>query len=179
VAYEEGIVLFATSHYYGEGNNARMGAKAVQGNPRESYLTMSGVAPNAIDHQAVIFKPGTDVNLSRKDFECSLNTLGMDEIDIFTLPFAAKQESVLFEPLLRVMEDIKKEGKSRCNGIAMHSRKHNATRAAADTGIYDVVLTAYNFRKNNPDQMHSVINLIAGKGIGIIAMKTIAGDYWD
>jgi predicted aldo/keto reductase-like oxidoreductase len=178
-ALEEGIKLLATSRYYGEGNNERMVGKVVKGRPRDSYLLMTSVAPNAIDHQAGIFKQETDVNLFIEDVEKSLKALDVNEIDILLLPFSAKRESVFFEPLLRAMENFKKQGLARYIGIATHSWEHEAIRAATDTKIYDVVLTAYNFRKNNLEKMHEAIDYAADQGLGIIAMKTMAGSYWD
>jgi predicted aldo/keto reductase-like oxidoreductase len=51
--------------------------------------------------------------------------------------------------------------------------------AAVDCGVYDVVLTAYNFRKNNKDEIAKAMSRAAKAGIGIVAMKTQAGVYWD
>jgi predicted aldo/keto reductase-like oxidoreductase len=146
---------------------------------RESYLLMTSAAPNAIDHQAGIYKSDTDVSLFIQDVEKSLKALDVDEVDILLLPFAAKRESVFFDPLLKAMENFKRQGKARFIGIATHAWEHEAIRAAADVKIYDVVLTAYNFRKNNLDEMHKAIDYAADKGLGIIAMKTMAGGYWD
>lgn len=178
-ALDERIVLFGTSRYYGEGNNERMLGQVVKGRPRDSYLVMTSVAPNAIDHQAGIYKPETDVNLFIQDVEKSLKALDVNEIDILLLPFAAKRESVFFEKLLKAMENFKKSGLARFIGIATHAYEHEAIRAAAEVKIYDVVLTAYNFRKNNLERMHESIDFAAGQGLGIIAMKTMAGGYWD
>ena len=44
---------------------------------------------------------------------------------------------------------------------------------------YDIVMTAYNFRKSNLSEMNNAIAYAADKGLGIIAMKTMAGAYWD
>ena len=54
-----------------------------------------------------------------------------------------------------------------------------AVRAAADTGIYDVVTVAYNFRKANQEETREAIQYAADAGLGIIGMKTMAGVYWD
>ena len=178
-ALDEGIVLLATSRYYGEGNNERMVGEVVKGRSRENYLIMTSVSPNAIDHQAGIFKPETDANRFIQDFEKSLKALDVDAIDIFLLPFTAKRESVFFEPLLLAMEKIKKQGKARYIGVATHAYEHEAIRAAADVKIYDVVLTAYNFRMNNLNEIHESIDYASDQGLGIIAMKTMAGGYWD
>jgi predicted aldo/keto reductase-like oxidoreductase len=103
----------------------------------------------------------------------------VDYLDILFLPFAAKRESVFFEPLLRVMEDFKKKGKARYIGIATHSYVDEAIRAAADSGIYDVVMAAYNFRSEQLQAVNEAVTYGASAGLGIIAMKTMAGGYWD
>ena len=64
-------------------------------------------------------------------------------------------------------------------GIATHSYIDEAIRAAADSDFYDVIMTAYNFRNAKNKKLHDAINYAAGKGLGIIAMKTMAGAYWD
>ena len=51
--------------------------------------------------------------------------------------------------------------------------------AAVECGIYDVVLTAYNFRQKNKEEMGEAMARAAKTGIGIVAMKTQAGAYWD
>ena len=105
-----------------------------------------------------------------------LNTI---RVDVFRLGFAARRESVFFEPLIKALEKFKAQGKTRYLGIGTHSFEPEAIRAAADVGIYDVVMTAYNFRKNNIQEINEAIEYAAGKGLGIIAMKTMAGAYWD
>ncbi len=108
-----------------------------------------------------------------------MKRLDMDPIDIFLLPFVARRESVFFEPLLSVMEKIKKQGKARYIGIATHSWEHESIRAAVDVGIYDVIMTAYNFRKRNTSEIDKALGYANENGMGIIAMKTMAGGYWD
>jgi len=49
----------------------------------------------------------------------------------------------------------------------------------AEAKIHDVVLTAYNFRQDHRDEVRKAIAEAAGAGIGIVAMKTQAGAYWD
>ncbi len=103
----------------------------------------------------------------------------VDYVDFFILGFAARRESVFYEPLLKALEKFKKQGKTRYLGVATHSFEPEAIRAAADTGIYDLVMTAYNFRKNNIAEIDEAIGYATEKGLGIIAMKTMAGVFWD
>jgi predicted aldo/keto reductase-like oxidoreductase len=178
-AMDEGIVLYATSEYYGNGKNEEMIGKIVKERKDGSVLVMTSVNPAGIDHQAGLFTSESDPVRFMKQFENSLKRLDMDPVDIFLLPFVARRESVYFEPLLKAMEKIKKDGKARFIGIATHSYEHEAIRAAADTGIYDVVMTAYNFRSQNLSAINESIDYATEKGVGIIAMKTMAGTFWD
>jgi predicted aldo/keto reductase-like oxidoreductase len=52
-------------------------------------------------------------------------------------------------------------------------------RAAVESGIWDVVLTAYNFRQTHRVQVQAAIREAAAAGLGVVAMKTQAGVYWD
>jgi len=105
--------------------------------------------------------------------------LGVEYLDIAILPFVAKRESVFYEPLLEAMAEVKKQGKARFVGVATHSWEPEAIRAAADTKVYDVVMTAYNFRRDNHKAIAEATAYAANAGLGIIAMKTMAGAYWD
>ena len=178
-AMDEGIVLFATSEYYRNGKNEEMIGEIIKERGRDSVIIMTSANPGGIDHQGGVFTGDNDPDQYMKQADACLKRLGMDPVDIFLLPFAAKKESVYFEPLLHVMEKIKKEGKAKYIGIATHSWEHESIRAAADVGIYDVVMTAYNFRRKNIAEIDEAIAYANEKGLGIIAMKTMAGGYWD
>ncbi len=178
-ALDAGIVLLATAQYYGNGNNEKMIGEIIKERDRESCIIMTSVMPNAIDHKAGLFKPETDVELFLKNVDGCLTRLGIECVDIFLLPFTAKRESVFFEPLLRAMENIKKQGKVRFIGIATHNYEQEAIRASVDTKIYDLVMTAYNFRQQNHQELKEAVAYAMEAGLGIIAMKTMAGVYWD
>jgi uncharacterized protein len=178
-ALESGVVLLATSAYYGNGQNERMVGQAVKGRKRDSALIMTSAMADGFDFKAGNWTEATKPGPFLERFEGSLKRLETDCVDIFLLPFVAKRESVLFEPLLRAMENIKKEGKARFIGVATHQFEHEAIRAAAETGIYDVVLTALNFRKDNRLEILAAAEEASKAGMGIIAMKTMAGAFWD
>jgi len=135
--------------------------------------------PKGTDHQNGLYTDSTAGATFQSDVEGSMKRLGVDHLDVLFLPFAAKRESVFFEPLLRVMEDFKKSGKARIIGIATHSWVDEAIRAAADTGVYDVVMCAYNFRLERLQEVNDAITYGASKGLGFIAMKSMAGGFWD
>jgi len=178
-AMDGGIMLYATSRYYGNGRNEEMMGKVLKERKRDSYLIATSVMPSGVDHQQGLFTAESDPVKFKSEMEESLKFLGLDQVDIFFLPFAARRESVFYEPLLRVMEDLKKEGKTRFIGIATHSYEPDAIKAAADTGIYDLVMTAYNFKHQQREALDQALEYTVEKGLGTIAMKTMAGVYWD
>ena len=178
-ALDAGVVLLATSPYYGNGRNEEIIGQVIQERKRDSYMIMTSVLPEGINHREGLYTKAEDGPLLESRLDGSLKRLGLKEIDICLLPFAARRESVFFEPLLKAMENIKKKGKARFVGIATHSWEEEAIRAAVETKIYDMVMTAYNFRKQNLEAMNKAIKEAARAGLGIVAMKTMAGAYWD
>jgi predicted aldo/keto reductase-like oxidoreductase len=178
-AVDQGVLLFGTSTYYGNGNNETMLGSVLKSLPRESYLVATSTMPKGTDHQRGLFTDPTAATAFQSDIESSMKRLGVDYLDILFLPFAARRESVFFEPLLRVMEDFKKKGKARYLAIATHSYVDEAIRAAADVGIYDAAMIAYNFRMQKMEAMNEAVAYGARAGLGMIAMKTMAGGYWD
>ncbi|HEY4788555.1 MAG TPA: aldo/keto reductase [Bacteroidales bacterium] len=178
-ALSQGIVLLATSQYYGNGKNEQMLGEVFKGRKRDSFLIATSVMPDGIDFKNGLYTDASKEEPFMKKFEGSLQRLGLDHVDILWLPFAGKRESVFYEPLLKAMENIKKQGKARFIGIATHSYETEAIRAATDTKIYDVIMTAYNFRKKNIAEMNEAITYAASAGLGIVAMKTMAGAFWD
>lgn len=179
-ALAKGIKLFATSEYYQNGNNEKMLGEVFKDYSRDSFHIITGTAGGIVlDYANGVFKPETDPDLFLEHADGCLKRLQVDYVDIFNLGFAARKESVYYEPLLKAMEKFKKQGKAKYLGIATHKFEPEAIRAAADVGIYDVIMTSYNFRKENIDEINEAIEYATEKGMGIIAMKTMAGVYWD
>ena len=178
-ALDSGITLLATSIYYGNGNNEIMLGEVMKERDRDSIVIMTSASPGGIDHKAGLFTDESKAEPFIKSCEQSLKNLRTDYIDIFLLPFAARRESVFFEPLLKAMEQIKKTGKAKFVGIATHSHEAEAINAAVETQLYDVVMTTYNFKKSNIYEINKALDNANKAGLGVIAMKTMAGVYWD
>ena len=152
--------------------------KIIKNYRREDIILATGVIPQPIEYKSGVYSKDTDVGKFEKDFEGSLKRMDVDYVDIFYLPFAAKKESVLFEPLMKSMERFKKTGKTRFLGVASHSFVPEAVRAAADSSFYDVVMLAYNFQIKDIKERKEAVDYAASKGMGIVAMKTITGESW-
>jgi predicted aldo/keto reductase-like oxidoreductase len=80
---------------------------------------------------------------------------------------------------VRAFEKLKKEGKTRFIGVTTHSNEPEVIRAVAESGFWDVVLTAYNFRQSHREEVRAAIGRAAEAGLGVVAMKTQAGVYWS
>jgi predicted aldo/keto reductase-like oxidoreductase len=120
-----------------------------------------------------------DPSLIPASLEGSLERLGLEYVDIFYLTSIGSRETALHEPYLREYAALKKAGKTRFVGIGTHSDEPEVIRAAAQSRFWDVVLTAYNFRQSHREAVRSAIGEAAGAGLGVVAMKTQAGVYWD
>ncbi len=178
-AYDAGIKLFFSATYYGEGNNEKMVGEGLKGLPRDSFVVGTAVPADGFDNRQGNFSSGFDPDAYIRKAEACLTRFGLDYVDFFLFPFAGKRESLLHEPLLKALSKLKAEGKTRFLGAATHNNCEDALRLAADSGIYDIVMTAYNFTTENKEKMNEALAYAAGKGIGILAMKTTAGGFRD
>ncbi len=177
-ALDSGIRFIATAQYYANGRAEEFVGKVIKHHKREDIIIATGVIPQPIDYRSGVFSKDTDIARFEKEFEGSLKRMDVDYVDIFNLPFAAKKESVLFEPVMKSMEKMKKAGKARFLGIGTHSFVPEAVRAAANSGFYDVAVIAYNFQIKDIEERKKAIAYAANKGMGIVAMKTITGETW-
>ncbi len=179
-AIDEGVKLLATVQGYQNGNNEKMVGTVLKNLPRDSFMTMTNCFElKWIDTKTGILTSEFKHTSYMENVDLSLSSLEVDYVDIFIQPFAAKRKSVFHKPAVKAMEAIKKSGKAKYIGIATHRDEPEAIRAAVDVGIYDVIMTSYNFLKSNREDLEDTIQYAAEAGLGIIAMKTMAGAFWD
>ena len=178
-ALDAGILHLDTAHVYQRGKNEEMVGQVIKNRPRDSYVLATKVVGSNADRKTGLYTEKTTAEDFIKNFEISLKRLGLEYVDILYLHSAKRKEAVLFEPLMGALQKLKKQGKTRFVGVSTHRNEAEVLRAAADSKVYDVVLTAYNFKHANLAELEKAIAYAAGKGIGIVAMKTQAGVYWD
>jgi predicted aldo/keto reductase-like oxidoreductase len=131
------------------------------------------------DRETGMFLPETNVEQFQEKFDVSLKRLGLDYVDILYIHSVSHRDTVFCEPALKFLEQAKKEGKARFSGFSTHKNEPEVILAAVESKAYDVILTAYNFKQKNRAELQKAISTAAGAGIGIVAMKTQAGVYWD
>jgi predicted aldo/keto reductase-like oxidoreductase len=182
-ALDSGITFFDTAYLYQRGKNEEMVGEMVKGRPRDSFVVATKV-PGTIpipydtglfpDDEVIRGRLGDDF-LKRVDI--SLKRLQMDHVDILYLHNVWKREAVLSEPLMKALEKAKKDGKTRFIGVSTHRSEPEVIRAAIESKLYDVVLTAYNFKQQHHSEIRKAIAEAAKAGLGVVAMKNIAVDY--
>jgi predicted aldo/keto reductase-like oxidoreductase len=182
-ALDEGFVYIHTSSSYSEKNHERLLGGVFRDRPRDSFVI--GTSPDlpypyvrGRSRSADLGK-NADPGLISKSLEGSLRRLGLDCVDIYYLLSIGNQDVAHFEPYLEAFGKLKKEGKTRFVGIGTHENEPAVIRAAAESGFWDVVLTAYNFRQSHRDEIRDAVRQAAEAGLGVVAMKTQAGVYWD
>jgi predicted aldo/keto reductase-like oxidoreductase len=163
-ALEAGMVHLDTAHGYQRGRNEEMIGRVLKGRPRESFV----IATKVWEDEK--FAGLLDLSLKR---------LGLDHVDILYVHGLGSRKEVLSDLNLRNVEAAKKSGKARFVGVSTHGNEAEVIRAAVEAKAYDVVLTAYNFRKKNLADLEKAIREAAQAGVGIVAMKTQAGAFWD
>jgi predicted aldo/keto reductase-like oxidoreductase len=116
----------------------------------------------------------TEENLF-KLLETSLQRLRTDYVDILYLHSCYSPAMATYEPIMEALVKAKQQGKARFLGVSTHRDEPNVIRAAVDAGIYDVVLTSYNYLQDHKDAVGDAIAYAAGKDVGVVAMKTQGG----
>ena len=178
-ALEGGMFLLDTAHGYQDGRNEEMLGTVLPGRKRDSFVLCTKVFLSTLDRKTGLFAPETRGEEIEEKLAISLKRLGLDHVDILYLHCQSQRESVLFEPVLRGLEKVKKAGLTRFVGVSTHKNEPEVIRAAVEAKLYDVVLTSYNFRQDHHLEVQKAIGEAAAAGLGVVAMKTQAGVFWD
>jgi len=156
-AADLGITYFDTARGYQNGNNEKMVGAALKAKRKDIVLSSKS-------------KDGTMAQL-----EESLTQLGTDHLDIWYL-HARSAAADITDEWLDVQRKAKQQGKIRFSGISTHGGQTAIIPAMiAHKNDIDVVLAAYNFTLD--PSMDEVIKAAADAGLGVVAMKVMAGGF--
>ncbi len=172
-AYDKGIKLFDTANFYQGGNNETMLGNVFKDYPRDTFFIATKV--RAGTDRAGNITDQTSPEKFIEDFEISLSRLQMDYVDILCVHGISNPEILEYKPIINAVNKLKKEGKVRFMGLSTHSNEAQVISAAADLDDWEVIITQYNYRLAYVNEMNAAIKKAAGAGIGIVAMKTLAG----
>jgi predicted aldo/keto reductase-like oxidoreductase len=174
VALDSGMVMLDTAQTYQRGQNEGMIGEVLKGRPRDSYVIATKAHLPKDQTTGLYTQEATEEAFLRK-VDRSLKNLGLEYVDIYYHHNVWKKESALYEPILKALEKVKKEGKARFVGVTTHMNEPEVIHAAVDSKFYDVVLTSYNVQQKHRVEMRNSIARAAEAGIGIVGMKAIRG----
>ena len=178
-ALDAGIVLFDTAHGYQRGKNEEMLGEVLKDRPRDSFLLATKVPPEESDNRTGEVKAGSTAKAFLDKFDISLKRLKLDYVDILYVHNISSRDGALFPAMLEAVQTAKKSGKARHVGLSTHKNEPEVIQAAVESGIYEVVLSAINFKQDYYPKLKETVANAAKAGIGIVAMKTMAGGFHD
>ena len=165
-ALKAGMVYLDTAHGYQKGKNEQMLGEVLKVYPRDSFVIGTKLPPD-------------DTESFFEKLNISLQRLQMDYTDILYLHGVSSREDALNAEMLAALKKAKDSGTAHYVGLSTHKNEPEVLRAAAESGVYDVVLTAVNFKQDHYPEVKKAIAEAVAEGIGIIAMKTMAGGFLD
>ncbi len=155
-ALDMGITYFDTARFYQQGNNERMVGGALKGSRDRIVLSSKSLARTRTE--------------ALQHLDTSLKELGTDHLDVWHMHMRDAAEDITDE-CLEAWQAAKKTGKIRCIGVSSHNPNSIVDRVMS-AGIFDVVLSTYNFTVGaNNDATYKRLK---DAGIGLVAMKVMA-----
>jgi predicted aldo/keto reductase-like oxidoreductase len=181
-ALDLGIKHFDTAHRYLRGNSETVIGQVLEERKCRDRVYLGTKMYFDRDKERKVFygeESPRPYAATEKKFEeqlgLSLRRLRTDYVDILYLHSCEGPLMAAYEPMMKTFVKAREAGKARFIGITTHTREPETIRAAADAGVWDVVLTSYNFMQDHKDEVAKAIEYAAGKGMGIVAMKTQGG----
>jgi len=173
-AYDKGIRLFDTANGYQNGNNETMLGNLFKEYPRNSFYLATKVKAAGVDREG---KPSSETTAEDflSKFNTSLSRLQMDYVDILYVHDISNPEYLEYKPILNAVKKLKKEGKVKFIGFSTHRNEASVIDAASSMEDWDVILTSYNFQQAYRKELDAAVKKASAAGIGIVAMKTLAG----
>jgi predicted aldo/keto reductase-like oxidoreductase len=181
-ALDSGINYLDTAERYGGGSHESMLGEVLKQRPRDSFVITTKIL-GLRDNRTGLPPKGASPAAFREDFrnkmERSLKRLHVECVDILYLHGVDNPELLEMPMVKDVMLELKEEGKARFLGLSFHHKELELISATVRGKIYDVILTSYNFRQPHREKVKKAIADAADAGFGIVAMKIMAGSYWD
>ncbi len=175
-AYERGMRHFDTAASYARGRNEEMVGNVIRELGARDDVVIATKVVSALQKRGLdragLKKAFLDV------FEGSLCRLKTDHVEILYIHDALDLATVDNEGFLDALAQAKKDGKARFVGFSTHSNMAALLDEAVRLGTYDVVLVAFNYAMADDVALFEALRAAAGKGIGLIAMKTQCMQDW-
>jgi len=172
-AYEAGVRHFDSAANYQLGANEQMIGRVIK---------KLGIR-DKVNIGTKIYTPAERRNMTPdlakkkllKLIEGSLKRLRTDYVDIIYFHDVNSADDVKDPVVIEAFNYIKEQGKARAIGITTHSNMAAVINEAVSAKAWDVILTSFNFTMADDAEMMAAVKNAGENGIGLIAMKVMAG----
>jgi predicted aldo/keto reductase-like oxidoreductase len=178
-ALDNGIVFIDTALMYYSGRHEKMISKVLKDYPRDYYVIATKIKPPGYSYKTGLYSKKATEESFLKKFDVSMKNLGLDHVDILYHHDVVTREAALYEPVLNAMRKIKESGRAKHLGVSTHKNEPEMIRAAIESGVYEIILTSYNFKQDHIADLNKAIKEAAAAGLGIVGMKNLAGGFLD
>jgi hypothetical protein len=163
------VNYFDTSPDYSRAGSEQTLGEGIKGFPRDKLFIASKFC-TADGH----LSNDTPVKEVMAAVEASLQRLETDYLDLAHIHAVNSVERLMNPNIHEAFDRLKEQGKLRFLGVSSHTPQlETVMRHAVDSGRFDVIMVAYNF-KNWPD-LTNIFRDAKQKGVGVVAMKTLKG----
>ncbi|MFQ5351541.1 MAG: aldo/keto reductase [Candidatus Binatia bacterium] len=170
LAIERGVNYIDTSPDYSESCSERLVGEAIRG--RRDKLFVVSKFCTAEGHLPV----DTAVADVIRAVESSLVRLRTDYIDLVHVHACNSVERLMAPNFHEAFDRLKEQGKARFMGVSSHTPLLETVMSeAVDSGRFDVIMVAYNFR--SWPRLAAILARAQERGVGVVAMKTLKGAY--
>ncbi len=159
-----GVTYWDTAHSYIGGNSELQIGKLLSKSPelrKRLFLVTKASGARTIEQ-------------TEKYLQDSLERMHTDYIDLYYGIHGLSDPAMLTDELKRWAESAKKRGLIRFFGFSTHSNMPQCLTAAAKLGWIDALMTSYNFRLMQNDEISSAVDACHKAGVGLITMKSVA-----
>lgn len=171
LSYSMGVRTFDTAKVYGTEQNFRKWFEQAPEVRKEIFLVTKDTP-----------KKGSDMP---KMLDQRLETLGTDFVDLFFIHGLGDEHStdeaiamVTSKEFKEAADAIRKSGKARFIGFSTHHKDRGLMiEAAAKAGFVDAVMLQYTPWLDKDSQLNRGLDVAHEKGLGLITMKHLAGQF--
>ncbi len=175
-SYEIGVRHFDTAAYYQQGRNEEMVGRVIKELNARDHVVIATKIFIPEEQRGMVPEKAKAFYLKTAD-EC-LQRLQTDHVDILYSHNVWDVQYLNNPGIIDALQTLKKQGKARFIGFSTHRGMTECLRDAVRSGVWDVILTAFNYAMDGDADLVQALKDAHGKGIGLVAMKTQCSQYW-
>ncbi len=156
-AIDSGINYIDTAHAYMRGVNEQIVGEVMQTKRDKVFLTTKLRVRDASETEEMM--------------ATSLKRLMVDHVDLVLLHVVDTRELTLDEDIIESFVKIRDKGMTRFIGVSTHANQAEVMDAAVESGVWEAVLTGYNYQ--SPKEVGEAIKRTREAGLATIGMKNL------